>query len=152
MLQWVHDLADQDGGQDMKDGQILFEWEPVVPIQDRHADEILMADGEANDTNIQPLWSVGHDVIIFGNGQYSEDDPGVLVTSNEERTKQGEQRDSNDGDEEFIDMNSNDITDVDEDRINKVVNDAEGELIPGDVGRGDTTNENENNIGALTLK
>ena len=68
-----------------------------------------MADSEANDTNIQPLGNVGHNVIIFGNEQDSEYDPGVLVTSNEERAEQGKQRDSNNGDEESIDMNSNDI-------------------------------------------
>ena len=138
--------------QDMKDGQILFEWEPGVPIQDCHADEIPMADGEANDTNIQPLGNVGHDVIIFGNEQDSEDNPGVLVTSNEERSEQGHQRDSNDGDEESIDMNSNDITDVDKDSINKGVIDNKGELIPGNVGRVDITDENENNIGVPTLE
>ena len=32
VVQQVHDLADQYGVQDMKDGQFLFEWEPVVPI------------------------------------------------------------------------------------------------------------------------
>ena len=99
VVQRVHDLANQEGVKDMKDGQILFEWEPGVPIQDRHADEIPMADGEANDTNIQPLGDVGHNVIIFGNEQDSEDDPGILVTSNEEWDEQGEQRDLNYGDE-----------------------------------------------------
>ena len=148
----VHDLDDQDGVQDMKDGQILFEWEPGVPIQDRHAYEIPMADGEVSDTDRQPLGNVGHDVSIFGNEQDSEDDPGVLVTCNEERAKQGEQRDSNDRDKESINMNRNDITDVDEDIINKGVTDDEGELIPGEVGQGDITDENENNIGVPTLE
>ena len=137
VVQQVHDLANQDGVQDMKDGQILFEWEPGVPIQDCHADEIPMADGEENDTNIQPLGNVGHDVIILGNEQDSDDDPSVLVTSNEERAEQGEQCNSNDRDEESIDMKRNDITDVEEDSINKGVTDNKGELIPGDVGRGD---------------
>ena len=136
VVQRVHDLADQDSVQDTKDGQIIFEWEPGMFIQDHHAYKIPMADGEVNNTDMQPLGNVGHDVIVFGNEQYSEDDPVVLVTSNEKRAGQGEQRHSNYGDEESIDMNSNDITDVDEDRINKVVNDAEGELIPGDVRRG----------------
>ena len=68
----------------MKDGQILFEWEPGMPIQYFHAYEILMVDGEVNNTDIQPLGNVGHDVIIFENKQDSEDDPGVLATGNEE--------------------------------------------------------------------
>ena len=113
VVQRVYDLSDQGGVQDMKYGQILFEWEPGVPIQDLHAYKILMADGEVNDTDIKPLGNVGHDVIVFGNEQDSEDDPVVLVTSNEKRAGQGEQRHSNYGDEESIDMNSNDITDVD---------------------------------------
>ena len=74
----------------MKDGQILFEWEPGVPIQDRHAYEIPMADGEVNNTDMQPLGKVGHDIIIFENDQDSEDDPGVLVTGNEERADRSE--------------------------------------------------------------
>ena len=143
VLHRVHDLADQDGVQDTKYGQILFEWESGMPIQDRHAYEIPMADGEVNNTDIQPLGNVGHDVIIFENEQDSEDDPGVLVTGNEERSKQGEQRDSINGDEESIDMNSDDITDADKDSIKKGVTDDEGELIPGEVGQGDTTDENE---------
>ena len=49
-------------------------------------------------------------------------------------------------------MNSDDITDVDEDSINKGVADNEGELIPDEVGRGDITDENENNIYVLTLE
>ena len=52
VVQRVHDLADQDGVQDMKDGQIIFKWEPVVPIQDRHTYRIPMADGEVNDTDM----------------------------------------------------------------------------------------------------
>ena len=114
--------------------------------------DIPMADGEATNTNIQPLGNIRHGVIIFGNEQDSEDDPGVLVRSNEERAEQGEQRDSKDGDEESVDMNSKDITDVDENSINKGVTDDKGELIPGDVGRGDITDENENNIGSPTLE
>ena len=152
VVQQVQDLADQDGVQDTKDGKILFEWETGVPIQDCHADKIPMADDESNDTNIQTLGNVGNVVIIFGNEQDSEDDPGVLVTSNEERAEQSEQRDSNDGDEESIDMKSNDVTDVNEDSINKGVTKNEGEIIPGDVGQGDITDENENNIGAPTLE
>ena len=148
----VHDLADQDGVQDMKDGQILFEWEPGMPIQDSHAYKIPMADGEVNNTDMQPLGNIGHDVIVFKNEQDSEDDPDVLVTGNEERADQGEQRDSNNGDEDSIDMNSDDITDVDEDSINKGVTDDKGELIPGEVGQGDITNENKNNTDVPTLE
>ena len=142
VVQQVHDLADQEGVQDMKDVQILFGWEPGMPIQDRHAYEILTADGEVNNTDMQPLGNVGHDVIIFENEQDSEDNPGVLVTGNEERADQSERNDLNNGDEDSIDMNSNDITDFDKDSINKGVTDDEGELIPGEVGRGDITNEN----------
>ena len=67
VIQRVHDLDDQDSVQDMKDGQILFEWEPGMPIQDCHAYKILMADGEVNNTHMQPIGNVGHDVIIFEN-------------------------------------------------------------------------------------
>ena len=95
VVQRVHDLADQEGVQDMKDSQILFEWEPGMPIQDCHVYDIPMADGEGNNIDIQPLGKVGHDVIIFENEQDSEDYPGVLVTGNEERADQGERRDSN---------------------------------------------------------
>ena len=136
VVQRVHNLADQDGMQDMKDGQIIFEWEPGMPIQDHHAYKIPMADGEVNNTDMQPLGNFVHDIIIFENKQDSEDDPGVLVTGNEERADQGERRDSKNEDEDSIYMNSDDITDVDEDSINKGVNDNEGELIPGEVGRG----------------
>ena len=152
VVQQVHDLADQDGVQNMKYGQILFQWEPGMPIQDRHAYEILMTDGEVNNTDMQPLGNVGHDVIIFENEQEIEDDPDVLVTDNEEQADQGERRDSNNGDENSIDMNSDDITDVDKDSINKGVINDEGELIPGEVGRGDITNENDNNIDVPTLE
>ena len=62
-----------------------------------------------------------------------------MATSNEEQVEQCEQIESNDGDEESIDMNSKDITDVDENNENEGVTDDEGELIPGDVGRGDIT-------------
>ena len=62
VVQQVHNLANKDDVQDMKDVQILFEWETGVHIQDRHAYEILMADGEVNDTEMQPLGNVGHDV------------------------------------------------------------------------------------------
>ena len=123
-----------------------------MPIQDRHAYEIPLEDGRVNNIDMQPLGNVGHDVIIFGDEQDSEDGPGVLVTGNEERDEQGEQSDSNDGDEESIDINRNDITDVDKDNINKGVTDVEGELIPDEVGRGDITDENENNIGVPTLE
>ena len=58
----------------------------------------------------------------------------------------------NNVDEESINMNSNYITDVDKDSINKGVYDDKGELIPGEVGRGGITNENENNIGVQTLE
>ena len=67
MVQRVHDLADQEGVQDMKDSQILFKWEPGMPIQDRHAYEIPMTGGEVNNTDMQPLGNVVHDVIIFEN-------------------------------------------------------------------------------------
>ena len=49
-------------------------------------------------------------------------------------------------------MNSDDITDADKDSINKGVTDDEGDLIPGEGGQGDTTDENENNIGVPTLE
>ena len=49
-------------------------------------------------------------------------------------------------------MNSDDITDVDKDSINKGVTNDEGELIPGEVGRGGITDENENNIDVPTLE
>ena len=75
-----------------------------------------------------------------------------MVIGNEERSDQGERRDSNNGDEDSIDMNSDDITNVDEDSINKGVTDDEGELIPGEVGRGDITDENENNMYVPTLE
>ena len=75
-----------------------------------------------------------------------------MVTGNEERADQGERRDLNNGDEDSIDMNSDDITDVDEDSINKGVTDDEGEIIPGEIGRGDITDENENNIDVPTLE
>ena len=107
-----------------------------MPIQDRHAYKFPMADSELNVTNMQPIGNVGHGVIIFGDEQDSEYYPGVFVTSNGGRAEQGEQRDSIDGDEESINMNSNDITDVDEDSINKGVTKDGGELIPGEVGRG----------------
>ena len=123
-----------------------------MPIQDRRVHDILSADSEVNNTDMQPLGNVGHDVIIFGNEQDSEDDPGVLVTGNEERDKQGEQRDSNNGDKNSINMDRNDIADVDKDNINKGVTDDECELILGEVGRGDITDENENNIGVTTLE
>ena len=110
VVQRVHDLANQDVVQDIKDDQILFKWEPGMPIQDRHAYEIPMADGDVNNTDMQPLGNVGHNVIIFENEQDSEEDPGVLVTGNEEWADQGERRDSNNGDEDSIDMNSDDIT------------------------------------------
>ena len=142
VVQRVHNLANQYGVQDIKDGHILFEWEPSVSIQDHHAYKIPMADSEANNTNIQPLGNVGHDLIIFGNEQYSEDDPVVLATSNEEQAEQGEQRDSNDGDEESIDMNRKYITNVDENNENEEVTDDKGEFIPGDFGQGDITDEN----------
>ena len=58
----------------------------------------------------------------------------------------------NNGYEDSIDMNSDDITDVDKDSINKGVTNDEGELIPGEVGRGGITDENENNIGVTTLE
>ena len=72
VLQRVHDLADQDGVQDMKDGQIIFEWNLGMTIHDRHAYEIPMADGEVNNTDMQPIGNVGHDIIIFENEQDSE--------------------------------------------------------------------------------
>ena len=53
-----------------------------MPIQDCHAYEIPMADGEVNNTDMQPLGNVRHEVIIFENKKDSEDDPGVLVTGN----------------------------------------------------------------------
>ena len=58
----------------------------------------------------------------------------------------------NNVDEYSIDMNSDVITDVDEDIINKGVTDDKGEIIPGEVGRGDITDENENNIDVPTLE
>ena len=61
-----------------------------MPIQDRHAHEITSAEGELNNTYMQPLGNFGHYIIIFENEQDSEDDPGVLVTGNEERSDQGE--------------------------------------------------------------
>ena len=70
-----------------------------MPIQDRHDYDIPMVDIEVKNTDMQPIGNFGHDVIIFWNEQESEDDPGVLVTGNEERAEQGEQRDLSDGDE-----------------------------------------------------
>ena len=58
----------------------------------------------------------------------------------------------NNGDEDSIDMNSNDITIVDKYSINKGVTDDKGEPIPGEVGQGDITNEKENNIDVPTLE